>query len=349
MGDGRDVSVQVRTDRDGAVIDVTGNAKPGGGAVTAYLLDLAHAGAPVQALELRWDTPAQGFVAAVTVEASDDLSHWRSVLRGAMLADLSYGEHRLRRDRIELSPTRGRYLRVTWPPSLQGVTLTAVQVVLAPTVAEAPPHWRAAAGHSDPAEPGEYQFDAGGRFPVDRARLRFPQRNTVVQVTLLSRARADGPWVTRYAGLQYSLDLEGGLLESELPQWRVVSDRYWRLRVDLAGGGLGSGMPELSLRWTPQRLVFVARGEPPYTLAYGSASATASRAALSGLLQQLGDGARLLQPAAVGSALELGGPTALLPPPPPLPWKQWLLWAALILAVLAVAWMTARLYRQMNP
>ncbi|MEI6413212.1 MAG: DUF3999 family protein, partial [Pseudomonadota bacterium] len=47
-------------------------------------------------------------------------------------------------------------------------------------------------------------------------------------------------------------------------------------------------------------------------------------------------------------ALALAGVDVLTPPRPPLPWSRILLWSVLVAAVLALAGMARRVYRQMN-
>ena len=43
-----------------------------------------------------------------------------------------------------------------------------------------------------------------------------------------------------------------------------VGERYWLLRVDPKGRGVGEGVPILQIGWPPQKLVFAARGGGPF-------------------------------------------------------------------------------------
>ena len=52
------------------------------------------------------------------------------------------------------------------------------------------------------------------------------------------------------------------------------SERFWLLRVDQRGGGLGTSTPTLYAGWVPQKIVFAARGNAPFQIAYGSPRAS---------------------------------------------------------------------------
>jgi len=109
-------------------------------------------------------------------------------------------------------------------------------------------------------------------------------------------------------------------------------------------------MPIFELGWLPHRLTFVAQCPPPYTLAYGSASVGAPSEPVSALLGDM-EGERraaLVKTVELGSLVTLGGAARLSPPPPPLPIRQWVLWAVLLLGVAVLAWMVRSSYRQLR-
>jgi len=75
--------------------------------------------------------------------------------------------------------------------------LTVVRVELRAQKPEPAREWvslPAAAGKV----PGELVVDTQGHFPVDRVKLALPQPNTVAQIQLSTRERAEEPW--RFAG-----------------------------------------------------------------------------------------------------------------------------------------------------
>jgi len=117
-----------------------------------------------------------------------------------------------------------------------------------------------------------------------------------------------------------------------------------------AGSGLGGRAPRLEAGWIPEALRFVARGDAPFELVFGSATATAAETSLEMLDPAAGARPQAVQPQSTqaGPMVEAGGAARLLPPPPPLPWKQWMLWAVLVAGVLGLAVLAWRLTREIG-
>src|SRR5207247_11469020 len=59
---------------------------------------------------------------------------------------------------------------------------------------EEPRQWREATGAPVRDQPGAFEFDLGGTFPVDRVTLLLPEQNTVAPMQLFVRAAAAGEW-----------------------------------------------------------------------------------------------------------------------------------------------------------
>ena len=117
--------------------------------------------------------------------------------------------------------------------------------------------------------------------------------------------------------------------------------------MDERGGGLGVEAPALRVAVRATQLVFLARGEPPFTLALGNASAKAANLPLSTLIPgynaerfntlgqaQVAGGVTVTSPAA--AAVVDTGPN----------WKKFGLWAVLLLGVAALGAMAYSLLRK---
>jgi len=219
--------------------------------------------------------------------------------------------------------------------------------------------WETVSGRLVADKTGDYAFDMQGVFPADRVRFELPQANTVVQVELFSRARNDAPWRPVTRGTAYRLRRDGAEVSSPDFAMSENADRYWLLRVDQKGGGLGTGEPKLLLGWVPNEIVWVARGNPPFTLAYGSRDAKPSAYTIESLIPGYRRDADLdaklasteQSSAASVKAVEadapavLGGQRAL---EERIDVKRWTLWAALVLGVALLGWMAWRLLKQMD-
>lgn len=340
-------ALDVRVEQDGRLISLRQGTLPVP-ATAGWLFDLSALGAPAGALRLDWAAPASGFSSQVRLEASDDLRTWRPLADGPLL-DLRYGGQQLRQDRLAFGAGRHRYLRLSATPALP--LLTGAWVEPAPAQAAPALEWMEIAGRSG-AAPGDYVFDLGAHVVARRIDLRLPAPNTVAPVLWQARERRAAEWRDVVRGTAYRL--RQGTTELASPPLDVGRQpgRYWRLRVDPRAGGLG-GVPVLRLGREPVQLVFVARGEPPFLLAFGRRDAAPAQLPLASLLPGYRPGMEAALPrAATGPARALGGTAAPAPgeedrPPPD--WQRWLLWSVLLAGVATLAWMARALLRGAEP
>jgi len=359
------LSISVRRGPGGTfTVNVTSTGAPATGEphTVGYLIDLSAFDRALRALEFDWGT-AGSFAGKLRIESSDDLGAWRPLVSGAPLVNLEVGGQRLQQKRIELPMQKAKYLRLSWvAPPVERAALPVLETVraeLAEQTTEAPREW-GKFGEGKPAQPGEYVFDTSGRFPLDRVRFELPQPNTIAQVEILTRERADQPWRSVARSIVYRLRQGGDEVTS--PDVSVSSanaDRHWLLRVDQRGGGLGSGAPVMHAGWIPHQVVFAARGEPPFQLAYGNRQAKPAAYAIHAVIPGYRDNElRQIRSAKPGAQQTIGVREAQAQAQTELggearrqeavDWKRWSLWAALGLGVLVLGAMAWRLSRQLN-
>ena len=337
-------ALRITLGANGALVDLQG-ARAGAQPVEAYLIDAGAEHASVAALRLDWSGNTPDFVSTVTLESSADLRAWRAV-GSATIANLTHAGHRLRRAEIALEGSADRYLRLRWPAGRKGAELASAAALPPERAGPAARRWTRIEGAVAADAPRAWRFDAQGWLPADRLRVAFAAPNSMATLRLLSRAAADAPWRERADALFYRLQVDGAELASaELPLERR-RDRYWR--VEAREGAVQA--PALELGWTPDELVFIARGRAPFTLAAGSARVAAAAQPVNRLLADLDQARRdsLTGSARLGARVSLAGPDVLRPLPPPVPWQRYLLWGLLIGGVLVLLAMAVRLYRQMN-
>jgi hypothetical protein len=179
--------------------------------------------------------------------------------------------------------------------------------------------------------------------PVDRINLELPDVNTVVDVELLSRARAGDGWhAVRRSGF-YRLKGEAEELRNGPVPVALNTDRHWLVHTDPKRGGLGTSAPHLVVEWVPHEVVFVARGAGPFYIAYGSATAESAAVSLAVLPKNVP-----IVAASLSSPESAGGDSRLQPPAAPFPWKTPLLWAILIAGAVLLAWMAFRLSKDFS-
>lgn len=318
-----------------------------------YVADASAVDGPLRALAFALPPGAAEVLARVRIEASDDLSRW-TLLQDAQLASLASGDRRLEQLRVEFPALRAKYIRVSWPGRKQPLEIAAVAAEPGDSAVkvEVSRQWKQVPGDAVKDRAGEYEFDLGGQFPVDRVRLALPQQNTVAQLELLVRARPGDAWRLLAAGVAYRLNRDGIEIISPDLVVTTVTDRYWLLRVDQRGGGLGGGQPLLNAGWVPHRAVFVARGDGPFQLAVGSRGAKPAGYAIETLVPGYKRDAELVVPRA---EIDLASaPRAAQPLPratharlDSVEWKRWVLWGSLVLGVALLGALAVRLSRQM--
>ena len=343
-----DFSIKLRRDPGGTTVDV--RARDGtpvaGSRIVGYLIDAGADEKPLVGLQLQVHD-ASSVNARLRVDASDDLEHWRSIVASAPLLSLEFNGRRLARNRVEFAPQAARYLRLTWITALSPV-LASVQGEVGDVLVEPPRRTRTVEGVADPTEANAYVFRLGAAVPVDRITLALPEINTVAPITWEGRLRAEDPWRLIGASVVYRVRQEEGEAQSaEFPIVRVPL-RFIRARIDPNSGGVGRAAPALVASWIPQEIVFAARGNGPFELAYGSRRALPATLAIGTLVPGYVPGKPL--PGNVATAIPAGSPSAMNAAAlrEPLDLKRWMLWGSLVAAALLLLYMALRLAQQVR-
>jgi hypothetical protein len=317
---------------------------------SAYVIDARDVTYELRAVQFDWRSPDGASEVHVSIQASDDLDRWRTLVAGSTLVQLEGGGQQLRRQRIGIPQARYEYLRVERTdhgPPLQIDGVTAESVTPAPTIE---PAWFVAQA-TGATQNKTFEFDTARRAPIDHARLTPSHDNTSMQIALDSRPDAKAPWTTQWSGEVYSVVTDSERRVSPPAQFAATTDRHWRVRLTNDGEAFYQA-PNLELGYRPTRLRLLAQGGGPYTLAFGSRRAEpAPMRACNGLLTNLS--ATELE-ASIGEGLlgaerTLGGDAAFRPLPKPTPLRQIALWSVLVVGVGALVAMALSLLRRLKP
>lgn len=314
----------------------------------AYIIDASKIDSPIAAMTPQWRAAPENYVGTVRIEAGEDLKEWRPLLIGAPLAFLSQGGARLIQDSYRFTPVRAKYFRIVLSPRApEMVALNAEGPSTQPETRRQSVRVSGRAG----TNPGEIEFDLGLRAPVDRIRIVVPQPNALAPLRLDVRPDPRGEWRPVVATVAYRIVRDGIELASPAVPIALNPSPRWRAVVDQSGGGFGSALPELEASWPVRNLVFLARGEGPFLLAFGRQDAQPAQLPLSTLIPGYQDGGETAFPLAETGALR----SAPAPAPSRMPQfigdadpKKVGLWAALIIGVLVLALMAWRLSRQLK-
>ena len=333
--------VRVTIDSPGSAIDLqTQNGAAVKAAVNRYILDGRALDAMISALRLEWPQAASDYSGRVRIEASDDLGSWRTVVAAAPIANLHANDQALIENRVALSPAKAKFWRISWlgiPPPFE---LTSVLAEPADSLMEPARTALDVQGAPDRDHADCYLFDLGAHPPVTRVNVVLPEANTVIRLELSSRGAPRDSWRPVTRGGFYRLKTPEGEQQNAPLEIAADGDRYWYVRIT-GSSGLPHTPPRLHVEWAPDEVIFLARGQGPFLLAYGNAAATRAEADLSQMPTTLE-----ISPAALDSPRVLGGSARLVAKPAPFPWTRAMLWSVLFLAVILLAWMAYRISKE---
>lgn len=334
--------VRVQSNASGTLVQVQPSTPLAAGDAVrrGWLLDASAIKAPLQQLVLDWVSERDGFQ-RFSIEASDDLQHWRSWGEG-QVARLAFADERVEQHDVALPGQSARYLRLMWKGQAAPL-LTAAHVQGASSL-PLPLVWSQPLPGSR-LKTGEYTWQLPATLSVERLRIELRQPNSLAPVTLYGRGEPAQPWRPLSSGLLYRLTQDGQqVVRDELPL-SGQSVQHFKLEVDERGGGLGPDAPALRFAVRATQLIFQARGEPPFTLAVGNASVRPANLPLATLIPDYN--ARHLKD--LGQA-KVDGEWLPDPSPPPdaraVDWKRVGLWAVLLLGVAALGAMAYSLLRK---
>lgn len=262
--------VRIRRGEGGTLVEVAPPARqdPEAQQLRGWLLDGSAVQDSLQQLVLDWDEQEGEGFQQFSIEASDDLQHWRAWGTG-QVARLAFADERILQAEVELPGLKARYLRLLWlepkqAPNLRSATLISVRG----DRQAAPLNW------SEPlvagrAGNGELIWELPMALPLERVRIEPIERGTLAPVRLSGRADASQPWRGLASGVLYHLPEQGVERLNDELTLPGQSVRQLSMRVDPRGGGL-SGEPRLRVALPASQVIFLARGKPPYTLAVGN-------------------------------------------------------------------------------
>lgn len=359
--------LQIRTDASGAVISVTApQARTPGEVLDSLVLDLhgaapaAKDAGPVGALVLSLPPGMNSYGARLALEASDDLASWETLVETSVSwLDNGQGAS-VRKDRIEFAPHAFRFARIHW---LEG-TPVAFGAIHAERIASLR---TAAQSDSIVLQPRsgttgqDLLYDAPIGVPADAVGLELHGQNVVLPA-LIGHYRklpgtAPGTRADNLAAVQlqpvanatfFQLMQDGQRRASGDIDIAPTNAAQWVVRPQAKG----ADRPGLRLRWTPSRMVFLAGGKGPYTLAFGHSGVESNQVPLSQVapgfsMRELAalEGAKAGEPVRQAGAGDAGNADSQAAAAG----KQSLwLWALLMAGVAALGLMAWKLSRQLK-
>jgi hypothetical protein len=312
--------------------------------------------ANLQGIKLQWDSKllAQWLPKTLRVESSNDLQSWQTVNTTQLPYVLKEKDTTIEnRDLKFTQASQAKFFRLSgqidFAPilaSLQGVTgITAEQ---AQTVWS----WQNVTLEAT-KNPQEFQYLVSPAWPIEQWRMHIEQTGNVYTGELKQR-----DYDQRYGqntNYTYSQTFADYRLNSELGELRPAAQpltssysySYSNQPVEwlwtFTQPKPMSQAVQVEFGWRPLELVYLAQGQAPYRLVYGSTQTLEPLQIGSELLANVG--AKNITP------VTLGTERLLKPLDAPLAeqsWLKYLLWVVLVGAVLMLLWMARHLWRDLN-
>jgi len=352
------LTIKVKKDAKGTIIGIktTDNIDKISEKTYAYLVDSSMLKSAPEKLCFSWQSTKKNFATTVRIDHSNDLANWQVLVKKASLAELDYNNHKFRIYTILLPKSKKKYMRLSWPAGQKEMLLTEVKAIHSTKSSKIKRVWTSVKAKSVISNNKViFNFDTKAFFPVDAFQIKFNEKNNLLRAVIKTRSNEKSNWIKRFQGLFYNLYIDEITLKNDIVTFNKTTDRFWRIEIDQEGKSMPDDIDafDFLLGFLPHEILFVARGRPPFLLAYGS-----SRICKNNLLKTsenmftrilgTGDDNQLIKKAVILDHVILGGEKMLKPPAPSLPWKVWILWGVLITGVGIIACMVRNLYRQMN-
>lgn len=349
-----DLHLNIKRNHQGEVINIHSSLPKDtkGNVLTGYLLDLRQWKKPVSQLKFSWkNTDGASFIRKLNISKSTNLERWRSIARGKTLVNLTYQNHQLSENTINLSSSSSNYLRLLFSDQKPGLELESIEVSYTKSYSQRQRNWQPV-DLKKTQNAGEFSFQNKIKSLTHQLDIKLPEQNTVVRVKVLSRSNDEHQWRYRGSTLLYRLSVNGTDIEKSKINISTTRDTKWLLRFDQQGGGIGSGLPEVKFSWQPQQLVFIARGQAPYRMVWGSAKINPvvinANQLLPATSEDITSTNMISQAELLSDTIRSINKKALEPKSKEINWRHWILWAALIAAALMLIFMAVRLMKKMS-
>ncbi|RYF73667.1 MAG: DUF3999 family protein [Comamonadaceae bacterium] len=303
------MALSVKRGADQHIQSVSVDGAAGRGSVEiGSLFDLSGVNGVVQAL-LFEDYETDTRVHAFSLEASDDLSTWRTLRQEAHIVRLARDGQVVQQNRVELAPLApgsATYLRLRWHHPESAPNLVKVAVRVDPTPA-APRNFiwtepQAPVAGSD----RDFEFQAPAALPIERLRVNLPRANLMAPVRVYaydesvagsadaaakapvgSASGVAGAGTSNGAGAPTPTTAtrpDAWILRAHAVLYRMQADvgeivspdvllpgePMKRFRVILDATERLGGTPTVQIGFVPRSLIVATQGPGPFTMAWGA-------------------------------------------------------------------------------
>jgi len=310
----------------------------------AYLFDLGKKHPMLKKIKADWQG-ADGKLIAMQAFTSNNLKDWTNIGQSVLFKNTSDGQTILQ-NTIELYAfTEERYLQIR-PSEIDDADFKLISVSAEYSKAQneiLPQLWQTLSLlNREQAQNGiiNIDFESDARYPANYLRIDLPQLNTITNVQVLTRNKADAHWEPVINSPIYRVNKQGR--DTVNPDIKINPKvaRFWRLQFNQSNGGIGAENPTFTIGWLTETVIWNARGKAPFTMHLGDHASTANAVSLSNLIPDYTPEKIKAIPVANLNLMNIEPAEKNVNPWVAAPdYKSWLLWAGLALGALLLAGM----------
>ncbi|MDF1879743.1 DUF3999 family protein [Sulfurimonas sp. MAG313] len=298
-----------------------------------YIVDLRQIHKEVQTLYLQ--SNLSKYMIAMDVQCSNDLQGWKTLKAEAIIASLDFQDSRLTQNSIDLPLTSCKYLRLR---TQDVFPLTKVEVrTYAKKTKVITEHEPLIFKRVD----NSLEFTLSKNINLEKLHFNLEEGEHYYKLSILAKNKGDEDFrLLKHANI-YNIQYQGKKLQKHFIQFDSEYDFY---KIKAQSSSYLPTQLTLSYEYQRQDLYFLAQGQGPYLLAFGSYEARINSTNLEYLLE----GAQSLKEVTLGKTKLLGGEKRLYMKKIERPIQSYLVWMFLVFGVCLLVFISYRLAKQLK-
>ena len=266
--------------------------------ISAWIIDASKLNSQSRYIQarVRIDKDFQG-IAPLRIEASEDFTHWTSLSNMEKLVQLQHQNEQIQKLSINLHHSYAKYLRLTWLPAAQAAPpILSLEIDTQEQASIAPKMQWTAPIKASQCDALSCEYAVPARTPIDSLRLHLAEKNTLARVAIFGelpptisptkvhhhfrnplyvlrhqkQLSATPTAQTIFLGdiTAYRLEQADGEITTEDFALNAYAFNKIRLQVPAGLKSLGANPPTITLGSLTRSLVFIARGDAPYSIVF---------------------------------------------------------------------------------
>jgi hypothetical protein len=342
--------IKIETDKSGTITEIQNSKNNASGkSLTGYLIDAHLVKNPIEKFQVLIEENKENYLTTAQIEGSEDLISWNKIQTNSVLAKFEVNNEKLIKDEIILDDHRYNYYRLSLVDGASELKLISVKAFpkIEKEQVDEPLNWLTIKSDvSKEKQPHIYHYNLGGYYPISAIKFKFADQNSFAKISVLSSKNGIDQWTPILSKTFFTVLREGKTFSQLETNYPLIESHFLRIELESNPAGFGSRFPEVSIGWRPRLLRFLARGEGPFVLAYGSA--TIINHSHSDIMSS--EWSNDIALATLKEKFNLGGEEKLvLVEKSQFPWKKILLACLLVLGVILLGSMVYQLKKQVPP